>query len=502
LIPDRGRGSGVLLHITSLPSKYGIGDFGPSAFRLIDFLSRSGQKYWQILPITPTDPISGHSPYHSSSAFATNTLLISPELLVADGFCTEADIRPTSPQSCGRVDYASAGALKHAILEAAFRRVAEHTEGDGEYSRFCREQAYWLDDYALFVALKEARGGERWSRWPPALRDRDPGALEAARRNLAARVEKARILQYLAARQWSALHAYCNERSVQIIGDLPIYVTHDSADVWAHPQLFRLDEAREPDVVAGVPPDYFSRTGQRWGNPVFRWDVMEEQDFSWWKQRFRHCLSLFDILRIDHFRGFVAYWEIPAGEKTAVHGRWVPAPADTFFRNLQATFPDLPLIAEDLGIITDDVRALMGQLGFPGMKVLQFAFGEDIATNPYIPHNLTPNAVIYTGTHDNNTTRGWFVHEITERERERLFRYLGREVSEDEAAWAMVRLAMGSVARVAIIPMQDLLGLGAEARMNTPATTDGNWGWQLLPGDLSDELSSRLSGITELFGRK
>ncbi|MDT8358131.1 MAG: 4-alpha-glucanotransferase, partial [Methanomicrobiaceae archaeon] len=486
----------------SLPSAYGIGDFGPSAYRFIDFLARSGQQYWQILPLTPTDPVFGHSPYHSSSAFAISTLLISPELLVADGFCTERDLPPPSPGPSGRVDYASAEPLKREVLDAAFRRFSAHPEEDGEYSRFCREQACWLDDHALFVALKEASGGKRWSRWPPALRDRDPEALEAARRDLAGRIEKARVLQYIAACQWSALHAYCNHRSVRIIGDLPIYITHDSADVWAHPELFQLDEEREPSVVAGVPPDYFSSTGQRWGNPVFRWEVMEEQEFSWWKQRISHGLSLFDLLRIDHFRGFVAYWEIPAGEKTAMHGRWVPAPADTFFRELQEAFPDLPLIAEDLGTITDDVRALMNRLGFPGMKVLQFAFGEDIATNPYIPHNITQNSVVYTGTHDNNTTRGWFVHEITDQDRDRLFRYLGREVSEQEVAWAMVRLAIGSVARVAVIPLQDLLGLGAEARINTPGTGSGNWAWQLLPGDLSDDLSLRLSGITKLFGRK
>ena len=489
----------MLLHITSLPSAYGIGDFGPSAYHFIDFLARSGQHYWQILPLNPTDPVFGHSPYHSSSAFAINTLLISPELLVADGFWRGADLPPPSLAPPGRVDYASAGALKAMILDTAFRSFPREDE---EYSRFCREQACWLDDYALFVALKEASGGERWSRWPPALRDRDPKALEAVKRDLAGRIERARVLQYIAARQWSALHAHCRERSVRVIGDLPIYVTHDSADVWAHPELFRLDEAREPSVVAGVPPDYFSSTGQRWGNPVFRWEVMEEQDFSWWKQRIGHGLSLFDLLRVDHFRGFVAYWEIQAGEITAEHGRWVPAPGERFFRELGEAFPDLPLIAEDLGTITDDVRALMERLGFPGMKVLQFAFGEDIAKNPYIPHNITQNSVVYTGTHDNNTTRGWFVHEISDRERDRLFRYLGREVSEEEAPWAMVRLAMGSVAWLAVIPLQDLLGLGAEARMNTPGTGSGNWAWQLLPGDLPDDLSIRLSGICELFGRK
>lgn len=495
-----GRGSGILLHLTSLPSQFGIGDMGPWAYRFTDFLLESSQRFWQVLPLNPTDPVHGNSPYHSTSAFACNPLLISPELLVEEGLLAPGDLAPVSGFPPERVDYTAVNAHRHHLLQQAYDRFRER-ERTGDYDAFCGNNGNWLDDFALFVALKAHFGGRLWRDWPQDLRDRDPFALRSAREDLAEEFEKQRFLQYVFYRQWTALRQYCNEKGILLIGDIPIYVVYDSADVWTHPEWFNLDPEKRPYTVAGVPPDYFSETGQLWGNPVYRWDALMETGYDWWIQRIAHNLKLFDYLRLDHFRGFVGYWEVPADEKDAVRGVWREAPAMDFFQKLTEHFPSLPLIAEDLGVITPDVRAVMDHFRFPGMKILLFAFGSDLPVNPYAPHNHVRNCVVYTGTHDNNTARAWFEKETTPEDKGRLMRYLGREVTGEDVHLDLIRLAMMSVADRVIFPMQDLLGLGEAARMNRPARRDGNWQWRILPEQLSPDLAGRLMEMTEIYGR-
>jgi 4-alpha-glucanotransferase len=494
------RGSGILLHLTSLPSDFGIGDMGPWAYRFADFLAESGQRLWQVLPLNPTDPVHGNSPYDSISAFGCSPLLISPERLVDQGLLARQELGSAPDFPRDRIDYRGVISFKQGLFSLAQSRFRAGGTAE-DYGRFCSENADWLEDLALFAALKERFDGRPWQEWPADLRDRDPASLEAARRALAGRIEEGKILQYLFERQWVALREYCNRRNVVIFGDLPVYVNLDSVDVWTHPELFKLDPDKRPTAVAGVPPDYFSETGQRWGNPVYRWDALRESGYAWWIRRLARNLHLFDMVRIDHFRGFAAYWEIPAEEPTAVRGKWVPGPGNDFFQALLRHFPYLPIVAEDLGTITQDVRDLMDRFDLPGMKVLLFAFGDNLATNPYVPHNHVRNCLIYTGTHDNNTVKGWFEREVTGEDRERLFRYLGREVGPERICEEMVRMAMMSVANTAILPMQDLLGLGEEARMNRPARKDGNWQWRLLPEQLSPELAAGLRRMTETYGR-
>ena len=496
----RRRGSGVLLHVPSLPSPFGVGDMGPGAFRFVDFLAETKQSLWQILPLNPTDPEHHNSPYHSTSAFACNPLLISPEFLVQDGLLKGADIKTVPNFPAERVDYRAVGVYKKEL----FNRAYERFKGKGpshEYERFCSENSGWLEDFALFMAVKSHFNGAAWSQWPQDIRDRQPEALEWARGELEHDVERERFLQYIFLNQWGSLKNYCNERGIQIIGDIPIYVEHDSADVWTHSEIFKLDDGRRPYVVAGVPPDYFSETGQLWGNPVYRWDVLKERGYSWWVERMEHNLRLCDVLRIDHFRGLVAYWEVPAMDDTAINGRWIEAPVMDFLNHLMRKFPFLPIIAEDLGLITPDVREVIHHFELPGMKVLLFAFGEDLPTNPYIPHNLPKNCVAYTGTHDNNTVRGWFEGDEAPEDKKRLLRYLGRDVPREEIHWELIRLLMMSVANTVIFPLQDILGLGGEARMNRPATVEGNWEWRLLPGVLTPDLATKLREMTELYGR-
>jgi 4-alpha-glucanotransferase len=473
---------------------------GPGAYQFVDFLASCKQALWQILPLNPTDPIYGNSPYNSLSAFACNPLLISPELLVQDDLLLKSDLEsaPSFPQS--KVDYRAVHHYKEALLDHAYERFKRKSPHP-EYEKFCAEQSAWLDHFVLFMALKLRFSGKVWSDWPPGLRDRQPESLQAGQREASARIGREKFVQYVFFRQWSSLKNYCHGRGVQIIGDIPIYVDYDSADVWVYPELFKLDDHKKPYVIAGVPPDYFSRTGQRWGNPIYRWDILKEKGYSWWTQRIAHNLTLFDFVRIDHFRGLVAYWEIPATEETAVIGKWVEAPASDFFHHLLQKFPALPVIAEDLGTITPDVREIMEHFHLPGMKVLLFAFGPDLPTNPYIPHNFSKNCVAYTGTHDNNPVKGWFQTEASPDEQKRLFQYLGGEVPLDDLPQELIRLVMMSVANTVIFPMQDVLGLGAEARMNHPSIREGNWEWRLSPELLTARVTERLREMTEIYGR-
>ncbi|MGD9015424.1 MAG: 4-alpha-glucanotransferase [Candidatus Omnitrophota bacterium] len=491
------RGSGILLHITSLPSAFGIGDLGPEAFRFVDFLAETKQSFWQILPLNPTELIHGSSPYHSISAFAHNHLLISPELLIQDGLLDNKNLQflPNYPKA--KVDYQAVSADRGKILNLAYQRFKKKRQGKHEYEKFCSDNSYWLKDYALFVALKDHFSGKIWNQWPADIRDKKCEVIKSLNKQHQDKIEMEKFIQYVFIKQWLSLKHYSNQKGIKIIGDMPIYVELNSAEAWVNPDIFKLDSQKKPYVVAGVPPDYFSKTGQLWGNPLYRWDKLKERGYDWWIQRIRHNLKLVDILRIDHFRGLVAYWEVLASEKTAIKGSWVEAPAVDLFNKLTERFPNLPLIAEDLGIITPDVREVMQRFGLPGMKVLLFAFGEDNPAHPYLPHTYNNNCVVYTGTHDNNTARGWFDKEAKPEDKKRLFEYLGRKVKTKEAAWELIHLAMKSAANIAIFPMQDILGLGQVARMNKPATKKGNWQWRLLSKQLSLSLTKKLSKITE-----
>lgn len=496
------RRSGVILHVTSLASPHGIGDLGPSAYRFADFLSRAKQSCWQFLPLTPTQAVSGYSPYSSIAAFAGNTLLISPELVREAGLLTarEEGTRPAFPG--GKCDFARAVPHREGLLNLACDPARRSPEVRAGFERFCEEQAGWLHDFALFLVIKRLHGGKAWGGWDEEVRRRDPGALERVSRDHAGDLERVKFLQYLFHDQWGRLRRYCNEKGIVLIGDIPIYVSYDSVDAWAHADIFKLNGRGRPDFVAGVPPDYFSATGQLWGNPVYHWDRLRATGFDWWIRRVEHTLTLFDVVRIDHFRGLVSYWEVPATEKTAINGCWVEVPAVDFFTALTAKLPELPLIAEDLGIITDEVREVMRRFNFPGMRVLLFAFGEDSPHHSYLPHSYIPNCAAYTGTHDNNTVRGWIDHEARQDEKMRLFRYLGREVPSAQLHVELIRLLMMSVANTVIFPLQDMLGLGREARMNCPGIPKGNWTWRLSPEQLSAPLAGRFAEMTRLYGRE
>lgn len=495
------RGSGILLHITSLPSPYGIGDLGPGARRFIDFLSETGQSYWQILPLNLTCPAYGNSPYSSFSAFAGNSLLLSPELMVKDGILKMSEIKDPPGFPEGRVNFKRVIEYKNRLFDLAFERSARKLDDSRDFKEFCRKNAFWLDDFALFISIKRDLDGIEWCDWPDGLRDRESGAIKDVSLKLRKDIRKEKFLQYLFFSQWASLKKYCDAKTIKIIGDIPIYVNYDSADVWANPGIFSLGTDRKPVFVAGVPPDYFSSTGQLWGHPLYRWDVLRKSGYEWWMKRIEHNLKEFHLFRLDHFRGFVGYWKIDAGEKTAMNGEWVKAPAVDFLNTVMDRFPGISIIAEDLGVITPDVRKVMNKFGLPGMKVLLFAFGEDLDTNPYAPHNHIENCFVYTGTHDNNTIKGWFRDETTEADRERISGYLGREVTERTVHWDFVKLAMKSVANTVIIPMQDILGLGGNKRMNLPASTDGNWEWRLLERQLSPALVRKLKAVTERYGR-
>lgn len=495
------RRSGILLHITSLPAPYGIGDLGPEAYRFADALAAAGQGLWQVLPLNPVSPACGNSPYCSVSAFAGNPLLISPELLVEEGLLEPSELAEAPHFEEQRVDYEAVAAYKYHLFRSAAEKFIRNGRQGYEFERFCEENSYWLEDHALFVSLKEYHQGRPWVEWAVELRDREPVGLAEWKNRLSDRMFFEQLLQYLFFKQWLALKSYCNCLDIQIIGDMPIYVSYDSFDVWSNPWIFKLDEAKKPLLVAGVPPDYFSATGQLWGNPVYNWNFLQDTHYAWWVQRLGHNLELFDILRLDHFRGFIGYWEVPGAEQTAVNGRWAEAPAKELFDTFLQRFPYLPVIAEDLGTITPDVKEVLAAYAFPGMKVLLFAFGDDLAKNPYVPHNLVRNSVVYTGTHDNNTIRGWFNREAKPQDKARLFQYLGHTVGEDQIHWALIRLALMSVANTAMIPFQDVLGLGEEARMNQPAVAQGNWEWRLTRAQMASPALESLSEMTRIFGR-
>lgn len=490
------RASGVLLHPTSLPGGHGIGDLGASAIAFVDFLQQARQQYWQVLPLGPTG--YGDSPYQSFSAFAGNPLLVDLAALVKRGWLDEGPLAD-APANEEPIDYGAVVHFKHKMLRlayAGFQIKASAADWDA-FAAFCRENAAWLDDYALFMVLKDAHAGACWNTWPKALACREKAALAAARKQHADALGYYRFAQWIFYRQWGDLRAYANERGVRMIGDLPIFVAFDSADAWANRELFYLDDDGNPTVVAGVPPDYFSKTGQLWGNPLYRWDVMAKKKYAWWIARVRQALSLYDLIRIDHFRGFEAYWEVPAGETTAINGRWVKGPEDKLFTALsKALGKDLPIIAEDLGLITPEVERLRDNFKLPGMKILQFAWSDP--SNAYLPHNYVPNCVAYTGTHDNDTTRGWFDASVPA-ERDYALEYLQTDAAG--FTWAMIRQVMASVAALAVVPTQDLLDLGSEARMNMPSTASGNWCWRLKDGQLTGAIAEKLASYAVMFGR-
>lgn len=493
-----GRASGILLHPTSLPGPFGIGELGEEAYHFIDFLASSQQHLWQVLPLGPTG--YADSPYASFSSFAGNHLLISLRQLAKDGLLDEQAFEHIPALPAASVDYGAVIAFKMPLLWQSFERFNNRatSEQRAGYEQFRQNNQAWLDDYALFMALKDEHHGAPWTRWERPIAAREPEAVPVWRERLAPRINFHIYLQYQFYTQWTNLRRYANERGIQIMGDLPIFVAHDSADVWAHPELFYLDDAGNPTVVAGVPPDYFSITGQRWGNPLYRWDRLAQTGYAWWIERFRAALSLVDLLRLDHFRGFQAYWEIPGDEETAIKGRWVPGPGAGLFKALQKTLGEaLPIIAEDLGVITPEVVALRTQFGFPSMRVLQFGFGSD-ARNEHLPHNFERQTLVYTGTHDNDTTVGWY-RTRSPLEQHAVREYLatdGSNVSLD-----LIRLAFSSVAQFAIVPLQDMLALGSEARMNMPGRADGNWAWRYQAEMTQDWHRDWLAHITRLYNR-
>lgn len=501
-VHDRGemrlaRSAGILLHPTSLPGPGGIGTIGRQAHRFVDFLAASGIENWQILPLGPTG--YGDSPYAGLSAFAANPMLLDLHLLVEDGLLTDADLDRLPRGAEGEpVDYGAITPHKMKLLRHAGRQFSRQARPNSAWDDFMSSNAFWVDDFALFMAIKTSYSGAPWEDWGQELRQRAEGALTRAARELVEEVHFHRFTQFVFDRQWRLLKEYSNALGVRIIGDIPIFVAHDSSDVWAHQDQFQLDEDGKPRFVAGVPPDYFSRTGQLWGNPHYRWDAMRDDGFRWWIERFRRLMTLVDVVRVDHFRGFAAAWTVPYGSETAQHGEWVPSPGEELFSTVQSALGELPVIAEDLGVITPDVVELREAFGFPGMKILQFAFGSD-ARDSSLPHNFEAQTCVYTGTHDNDTTIGWF-GGLSEREQAWVCRYLGRR--PDDIAWELMRLAFSSVAALAIVPMQDVLRMGTEGRMNVPGTADGNWRWRFSWEQLRHHHPKGLRDLSATFGRR
>ena len=492
------KAAGVLLHITSLPSKYGIGDFGPQAYKFADFLKQAKQTYWQILPLNPPAPIGDYSPYNCLSAFAGNTLLISPELLYKDGLLKNSDIQTKLPE--GPVDFSKAAPFKTELLNLAFKNF-QIKNRKGSFQDFCHRHKDWLDDYALFIALRQKFHNQSWADWPEEIRDRNKKALQSIRQELSEPIDKEKVFQYLFFKQYGALKKYCNQRNIKIFGDMPIYVSHDSAEVWTNPKMFKLDENKKPKFVSGVPPDYFSSTGQLWGNPVYNWNILKKTGYQWWFERIVKNLELYDIVRLDHFRGFIRYWQIHAGQNDASKGYWVKVPSMDFFTRLLKIISREQLIIEDLGYVTAEVEAVIKKFNLMRMKILIAGLGGDPKNNPHHIKNHVPNSAVYTGTHDTNTLLGWFENEIDENHRKAIYRQIGRRILGKKFCWEMIKLAYSSKSRLAVIPMQDILCLGTEARMNVPGTTEKNWIWRLKSGKLTKKTAQMLKNLTVSAGR-
>ncbi len=492
------RASGIILHPTSLPGPDGIGDLGPEAFHWVDILNEIGCSLWQVLPLGPTG--YGDSPYQCFSAFAGNPYLVSPAFLFENGLLNRTDLADRPEFLADKVNFGEVIKWKITLLNRAFARFnrSPHKTTQAGFEAFQSSQKQWLDDFAVFMAIKETQGGGSWEHWPEELRSRDPKALERFKKDNQRAILSHMFRQYLFFNQWETLHKYANDKGILIIGDAPIFVSYDSADAWSHPELFYIDEKGLPTAVAGVPPDYFSPTGQLWGNPLYKWDVHKRTGYAWWIERLKSSFHLFDFIRLDHFRGFAGYWKVRYGKPTAEHGRWVKGPSSSLFKAVQKELGELPIIAEDLGVITPDVIALREEFHFPGMKVFQFAFLTD-PDDTFMPHNYVVNCVAYSGTHDNDTTKGWYA-VIPEAERDFFRRYMAR--SGEDVAWDAIRCVWSSVAIFALAPMQDFLSLGSEARMNFPSRASGNWSWRLQPGALSPDLLEKIKDYNYLYSRR
>lgn len=491
------RSSGILLHPTSLPGPFGSGDFGSASFQFVDWLSKAGQTLWQMLPLSEVG--SGNSPYMSSSAFAGNLLLIDLEELAKQGWLTPEEIQPISGFNPERVDYGLVKPYRIERLRLASERffATDNKKSRTAYLEFCRQESSWLDDYALFMTIGGHEQWKEWSAWPQPLASRDPQSLASFEKQNAKEIGFWKFCQWCFSRQWFALKEYANKHGVRIVGDVPIFVAYQSADVWAHQDLFELDDKGRPTVVAGVPPDYFSETGQLWGNPLYRWDAHEQSGYAWWIERMKHALRFFDLVRVDHFRGFANYWAVPATAKTAIEGKWMPGPSDKLFEAFQQAIGHLPIIAEDLGLITPDVIELRDRFGLPGMRILQFAFGED-ERNYFLPHHYVANCVAYTGTHDNDTSVGWW-NAARDHEKSFAQRYLNFD--GNEINWQMISILSASAANTVIYPLQDIIGLNSEHRMNMPGTSEGNWAWRFSWGQLQPWHTDRLRELSLRHGR-
>lgn len=491
--------SGVLLHVTSLPSYGGVGDFGPAAYGFVNFLAASKQRLWQVLPLSPTG--YGSSPYSALSAFAGNPILISLEKLAEAGWIAWDRIGGL-PGHDGPADFEAASRLKLPLIEEAAANFVDHAseEQRAAFQKFCQDNSYWLTDYAMFNALRQRYEYASWIEWPKEFAQREHDTMTAVLTEHGRELVIEQAIQYFFSEQWSALRKYACDRSIRIMGDVAIFVNYDSADVWTHPEIFELDEERKPIRVSGVPPDYFSANGQRWGNPLYKWGELKERGFDWWVSRIRRSLALYDTIRLDHFRGFEAFWSIAAEEETAINGQWVKAPGHELFQRLKEVFGDLPFVAEDLGVITPEVDELREHFGMPGMRILQFGF-SDRGAHLYLPHRFVPNTVVYTGTHDNNTTQGWWRDDCGDTERTNVQTYLQRVNDDREIVWAMIKLAARSVANLCIFPLQDILHIGSEGRMNTPSAPAGNWTWRYHPNALHPDFTTQLSALMEMTDR-
>lgn len=493
------RSAGLLLHITSLPSAFGVGDLGPEAYKFVDFLTRANQRYWQVLPLSPVSVAEGFSPYSATSAMAGNTLMISPEQLAADGLLSASELKRFRIEPKHTADFAHAEASRDTLLELAWKRSGKRDRRP--FEAFANHESWWLDDFAAYAVLKESFEGKPWHRWPAEFQNRDKKALAQLQADATEKIAKVKWLQFVFAKQWSQLREHCRKQGIRLLGDLPFYTSYDSADVWSTRKIFAIRSDGAMTSVAGVPPDYFNNNGQLWGMPVFRWNILRRQGYKWWINRLRRNLELFDEVRLDHFRAFAGYWEVPATEKTAKHGGWKKGPGIDLFEKLKHEFPNMPFVAEDLGEITPDVYELRDRYALPGMKVLQFAFGGEVATSGHIPHNYDENFFVYTGTHDNNTTVGWFKKEASPTAQKQLEAYAGIKVTTRNVHLILLRLAYASVAKTVIIPLQDILGLDDKSRMNIPASPRGNWQFRTSPGSINKDVEKYLRRMTYVYGR-